>query len=101
MGETETITIKPNTLACQIYQKESITEAFTCSYGLNPEYQHLFNNQNLIIAGTNADAEVRLMELTGHRFFMATLFLPQLSSSLEKPHPIIVAYLKAASQKFS
>ena len=95
------ITLKPNTLACEIYQKESITEAFTCNYGLNPEYQHLFKNQSLIIAGTNAEAEVRLMELTGHRFFMATLFLPQLSSSPEKPHPLIVAYLKAASEKSS
>jgi hypothetical protein len=27
---------------------------------------------------------------------VATLFLPQLSSTIETPHPIIIAYLKAA-----
>jgi CTP synthase (UTP-ammonia lyase) len=29
-------------------------------------------------------------------FYVATLFLPQISSSPERPHPLIVAYLRAA-----
>jgi CTP synthase (UTP-ammonia lyase) len=37
-----------------------------------------------------------MVELTGRRFFMATLFLPQLSSTPTTPHPIIMAYLQAA-----
>jgi CTP synthase (UTP-ammonia lyase) len=37
------------------------------------------------------------MELMNHRFFVATLFLPQLSSSPATPHPLIMAYLRAAA----
>jgi CTP synthase (UTP-ammonia lyase) len=42
------------------------------------------------------EGEVRVIELTNHQFFVATLFLPQLSSSPESPHPLITAYLRAA-----
>ena len=36
------------------------------------------------------------MELSGRPFYVATLFVPQMSSRPEKPHPLIVAYLRAA-----
>jgi CTP synthase (UTP-ammonia lyase) len=39
---------------------------------------------------------VRAIELPRHRFFVATLFQPQLSSTAEEPHPLILAYLEAA-----
>jgi CTP synthase (UTP-ammonia lyase) len=37
-----------------------------------------------------------IAELAGHRFYVATLYLPQISSSPDMPHPLIVSYLKAA-----
>ncbi|MCK7513630.1 MAG: hypothetical protein MZV70_62820 [Desulfobacterales bacterium] len=37
--------------------------------------------------GVDREGEARVVELTSHRFFLATLFLPQLASSLEAPHP--------------
>jgi CTP synthase (UTP-ammonia lyase) len=36
------------------------------------------------------------MEVYDPPFYVATLFLPQLSSTPERPHPFIVVYLKAA-----
>jgi CTP synthase (UTP-ammonia lyase) len=39
---------------------------------------------------------VRVVELTRHRFFVATLFVPQLSSRPEASHPLITAFLRAA-----
>jgi len=39
---------------------------------------------------------IRIVELSDHRFFLATLFVPQLSASPDLPHPLIVAYLQAA-----
>ena len=50
----------------------------------------------LRIAGVDAAGTVRAVELPGHRFFVATLFQPQLSSSEERPHPLVTAYLRAA-----
>jgi CTP synthase (UTP-ammonia lyase) len=39
---------------------------------------------------------VRIVELSTHRFYVATLFLPQVSSRPESPYPLIVAYLRTA-----
>jgi CTP synthase (UTP-ammonia lyase) len=50
----------------------------------------------LRVAGLDREGEVRVVELMNHRFFVATLFLPQLSSSPETPHPLITTFLKAA-----
>jgi CTP synthase (UTP-ammonia lyase) len=44
---------------------------------------------------------VRVVELTDHRFFVATLFVPQLSSRPDAPHPLITALLKAARAQHS
>ena len=41
--------------------------------------------------------EIRAVESPTHRFFIATLFQPQLSSKPGKPHPLIVAFVKSAT----
>jgi CTP synthase (UTP-ammonia lyase) len=48
-------------------------------------------------AGVDQEGEVRVVELMNHRFFVATLFLPQLASTRTRPHPLIKAYLDAAA----
>jgi len=42
------------------------------------------------------DGEARIVELADHPFFLATLFVPQVSSSPTQPHPLISAFLRAA-----
>ena len=96
VGITQQIQITPDTLAHQAYQKGEATEAFRCNYGLNPKYRDKISRGGLSVSGIDFEGEVRIVELSDHRFFMATLFLPQLSSSAKTPHPIIMAYLKAA-----
>jgi CTP synthase (UTP-ammonia lyase) len=96
VGITQRIKIRPGTLVHQVYQQEEVTEEFRCNYGLNPRYHDKISNSRFKIAGIDGDGEVRIVELAEHRFFVATLFLPQLSSTIERPHPIIIAYLKAA-----
>jgi CTP synthase (UTP-ammonia lyase) len=96
VGQAQTIKIMPNTLARQVYGKEEIVEEFRCNYGLNPEYRDKISTGGLKVAGVDPNGEVRIVELSDHRFFIATLFLPQLSSSFDMPHRLIVAYLQAA-----
>lgn len=87
----------PGTLARQVYGKEETVEEFRCNYGLDLEYRDKVGSGGLKIAGVDSNGEVRIVELPNHRFFIATLFLPQLSSSSNMPHPLIVAYMKAAT----
>jgi CTP synthase (UTP-ammonia lyase) len=96
VGTTQTITILPETLAHRAYEQTAVTEQFACNYGLNPVYREHISHGGLKVVGMDAAGEVRLVELVAHRFFIATLFLPQLSSSAARPHPLILAYLKAA-----
>jgi CTP synthase (UTP-ammonia lyase) len=95
-GRTEVVKITPGTLTHRVYGRTTATEQFACNYGLNPDYREKIIQAGLIIAGMDSAEEVTVVELYKHRFFIATLFMPQLSSSPDDPHPLIVAFLKAA-----
>ncbi len=99
VGETKNIYLKKASKIHEIYDSEIITERYNCSYGLNPIYQELFEKSGFKASGTDENGEVRVFELTGARFYIATLFQPQLSSTAENPHPLILRYLQAV-QKF-
>jgi CTP synthase (UTP-ammonia lyase) len=96
VGTDQSVTLQPGSMAQQIYGQDSVTEQFACNYGLNPVYQEVFASSELRVAGIGPDAEVRLVELPTHPFFVATLFLPQVRSTAAQPHPLILAYLRAA-----
>jgi CTP synthase (UTP-ammonia lyase) len=96
VGQTQRITITPGTRAHQAYACEAAMESFRCSYGLNPMYRERLTTGSFRVVGIGPADEAMVVELDDHRFFMATLFLPQLSSTAARPHPLIVAYLRAA-----
>ena len=49
----------------------------------------------LKVVGSDAEGEVRVLELPEHPFFIATLFVPQARSRPEAPHPLVSAFLLA------
>jgi CTP synthase (UTP-ammonia lyase) len=97
VGSTQTVMLAHGSLAHRLYGQASVTEEFSCNFGLNPNYRDQFANSDLRSVGTDTDGEVRMVELHTHPFFLATLFLPQIRSSAARPHPLITAYLQAAS----
>lgn len=90
------MTLREGSLAHRIYGRTQVEEAFACSYGLNPAYQPLFERGDLRITGVGDDGEARVVELAGAPFFIGTQYLPQMRPADEGPHPLIVAYLRAA-----
>jgi len=94
-GTVQPVQIVAGTLARQAYQAEEAKEAFRCHYGLNPDYRGRIMTGAMRVSGIGPDGEARIVELSGHPFFVATLFVPQLRSSPATPHPLIVAYLEA------
>jgi CTP synthase (UTP-ammonia lyase) len=97
VGKAEAIRISPHTIAQRAYGRDEATEQFRCNFGLNQSYLTYFANGLLKVTGTDTAGEARIVELSGHPFFVATLFLPQLLSHPGAPHPLVLAYLKAAS----
>ena len=49
----------------------------------------------LKVVGSDAEGEVRVLELPEHPFFVATLFVPQTRSRPQAPHPLVSAFLEA------
>lgn len=96
MGKTQTLKITPGSCAHQAYGQQEVTEEFRCNYGLNPQFRDRVDTGQIKITGVDLEGEARIVELSDHPFYVATLFLPQISSRPERPHPLIVAYLRAA-----
>jgi CTP synthase (UTP-ammonia lyase) len=95
-GQSHEVQIVPGTRAHRAYGVERAVEPFRCSYGLNPAYRDALERGPLRVSGMDKEGAVRIVELPEHRFFVATLYVPQFRSSAEAPHPLIVAYLEAA-----
>jgi CTP synthase (UTP-ammonia lyase) len=91
------VTVLEGSLARRSYGAGGATERYYCNFGLNPEYTDVLTSGGLRVSGVDQDGEVRIVELPGHRFFLATLFVPQTSSAPGAPHPLVTALLAAAT----
>jgi CTP synthase (UTP-ammonia lyase) len=98
VGQTMNVRLDPGSRAAHFYDKSEVSEQYYCNFGLNPEHQQRLNDGGLRVVGTDQDGEARVLELPNRRFYLATLFVPQLNSQPGSPHPLIVAYLQAAAQ---
>jgi CTP synthase (UTP-ammonia lyase) len=95
-GVTLWVKVDPESRAGRAYQTPDVQEQYYCNFGLNPEYQALLHDGGLKVVGRDKDGEARVVELPDHRFFIGTLYVPQLNSAPEQPHPLVIAYLEAA-----
>jgi CTP synthase (UTP-ammonia lyase) len=81
-------------MARDLYGSDDAHEEFRCSNELNARYQPLFEQSALRVSGVGERGEARIVELEGAPFFVATLFLPQLTA-VDQPHPIIDGFMWA------
>jgi len=71
---------------------------YFCSFETNNDFVARWEAAGLRVAARGNDDELRAFELPQNRFFVATLFQPQLSSAYDKPHPIVTGLLKACAK---
>lgn len=98
IGETRKIMLTANTKAANIYELENTVERYNCNFGLNDQFKNQMVTYGYVVSGTDEMGETRILELPQNNFFIATLFQPQLSSTPENPHNLILAYLKIANE---
>lgn len=96
VGENASVRIRPSARVHGIYGASEVEEEFLCSFGLAPKRRELLESGGMRVSGEDETGEARIVELPDHPFYVATLFVPQMSSSLENPHPLVVAFLRAA-----
>jgi len=97
-GTMPEVRIRPGSYLHSFYKKDVVAEEFFCNYEVNPDFEWAIAEAGFPIVARGAQGEVRAIESSKHRFFIATLFQPQLSSNVGKAHPIIVEFLRVAAK---
>ncbi|MCU0373954.1 MAG: CTP synthase [Chitinophagaceae bacterium] len=86
-----------NTLAHSIYGTDVVNERHRHRWEFNSSYLEDFTNAGMVMSGINPDTGlVEIVELPGHPFFIGVQFHPELKSTVEKPAPLFVHFIKAA-----
>jgi len=76
--------------------KDTTVEEFFCNFEVNPDFEWISMEAGFPIVARGPQGEIRAIESPTHRFYIATLFQPQLSSQPGKPHPLVMAFVQAA-----
>ncbi|MFJ8106381.1 hypothetical protein [Streptomyces sp. NPDC096132] len=95
VGHEGVVTIEPGSLAQSVIGSERTVERYFCAYGPSRHLDSL-RAHGLRLSGHDEDGHVRIVELPGHPFFLASLFQPELYGDGSRPHPIVRALARAA-----
>lgn len=88
--------LQPKTNIYRAYKSRHISERHRHRYEFNNKYLDRFNQAGFAAVGTNPLTNlVEAMELTSHPWFIGVQFHPELKSTVEKPHPLFVSFVKA------
>jgi CTP synthase (UTP-ammonia lyase) len=98
--QDHTFILTPGSAVATSYGRNEVVEQYgICNYGLNPEFRSQFEHSGMRIAGVDTNDEVRIMELSGNRFFVGTLFQPERSAFRNIVHPLIKAFVQSSMEQ--
>jgi CTP synthase (UTP-ammonia lyase) len=83
------------------YGGDSGVEGFHCSYGLNPDYEQVFNGTLLEIVARSEEGQARAFRLKGHPFFIGTHFQPERRALEGFIHPLVESFFAHARSQAS
>ena len=88
--------IKENTNAFKAYNSRKIGERHRHRWEFNNNYLEQFEKAGMIASGINPESNlVEIVEIEEHPWFVGVQFHPELKSTVENPHPLFVAFVKA------
>ncbi|WP_439184496.1 CTP synthase [Carboxylicivirga taeanensis] len=92
--------LKEGSNSYEAYGTPDVKERHRHRYEFNNEYLEAFEDAGMKAAGCNPDTGlVEIMEIPAHKWFVGVQFHPEYSSTVLKPHPIFMAFIKAAIKK--
>jgi CTP synthase len=78
-------------------KQDLIEERHRHRYEFNNRYLEAFEKAGMKATGINPDSElVEAVEIPAHPWFVAVQFHPEYKSNVKNPHPLFVAFVKAA-----
>lgn len=92
--------IRKDTKTFEAYGTVEVSERHRHRYEFNNKYLEAFEKLGMIATGTNPETSlVEIMEIPAHKWFVGVQFHPEYSSTVLKPHPLFVAFIKATLTK--
>ena len=89
--------LKKGSLVHDAYKTELVRERHRHRYEFNNEYLDAFEQNGMVPTGINPESGlVEIMEIKGHPWFVGTQFHPEYRSTVLNPHPLFIAFIKAA-----
>jgi len=80
-----------------IYKAESIKERHRHRYEFNSNYKAQMETAGMVATGLNPETGlVEIVEVPTHPWFIGVQFHPEYKSTVANPHPLFVAFVKAA-----
>jgi CTP synthase len=92
--------LKPGSTAHRAYGKTSVSERHRHRYEFNSDYRRVLEKAGLVISATSQGGRlVEIVEVPGHPFMVGTQAHPEFKSRPLRPHPLFLAFTKAANTK--
>lgn len=92
--------VMPGTEMYRCYRSENIVERHRHRYEFNNAFRSELAERGLVISGTSPDGYiVETVELEENRFFVGVQFHPEFKSRPNKPHPLFLGLIKAATDR--
>lgn len=89
--------LRSDSRTASIYGTTHISERHRHRYEFNNDYINNYENAGMIPVGKNPKTGlVEVVEIPTHPFFVGVQFHPEYKSTVENPHPLFVAFVKAA-----
>lgn len=89
--------LKASSIAFEIYGQTDIKERHRHRYEFNNDYKSQIEAKGLVATGQNPDTGlVEIVELPSHPWFVGVQYHPEYKSTVANPHPLFVAFVKAA-----
>ncbi len=91
--------LKPQSQLFYIYGTKQISERHRHRYEFNSDYQSEFEKSGFLPTGINPETHlVEALELKDHPFYIGVQYHPEYKSTVATPHPLFMAFVKAASE---
>ena len=89
--------LKPGSKVYDIYKTENIKERHRHRYEFNGKYKEAIEAAGMLATGLNPETGlVEIIEIPTHPFFIGVQYHPEYKSTVANPHPLFVAFVKAA-----
>ena len=91
--------LKDNSIASEVYGTSKIFERHRHRYEYNNQYAAQLEAQGLRSTGINPKTNlVEIVEIPDHPWFVGVQYHPEYKSTVANPHPLFMAFIKAAKE---